>query len=190
MFYKLWAALYTGATNCGGKTAKTPRYRHVTSRLLARNKELHLDAKSFQMRPMSWQMVLAPFGAIFIIALTWLFGGLKRAPILSQASAKDRFSQDFPECVAVSCTLSQSGDSALLETKGGNIGLIIARGNRLTSRLWHRGDLESVGIKDNTVIVKPRGLGIPTVHFMVDKGTTATQWCALLAPLAPPAGMA
>jgi len=132
---------------------------------------------------MSWQMVLAPFGVIFIIALTWLFGGLKQTPALSQTSAKDRLSQDFPDCSPVYCTLSQTGDSALLETTGGHIGLIIAKGNRLTSRLWHSGDLESVDTMDNAVIVRPRGLGTPTIHFAMDDGSKAAQWRDLLSPL-------
>jgi len=102
---------------------------------------------------MSWQMVLAPFGVFFIVLLTWFFGGLKQAPSLDQSSARNRLSQDFPDCLPVSCDLTVSGASALMESADGSIGMVIATGDRLTTRRWAKGDIEDAHTQDNTLVV-------------------------------------
>jgi len=44
---------------------------------------------------MSWQMIIAPFGVVAIVSLTWFFGGLKRPAKLDPEGATRRLLQDL-----------------------------------------------------------------------------------------------
>lgn len=125
---------------------------------------------------MSWQMLMAPFGVIFIVLLTWLLGGLKKHPTLDQSSAQTRFSQDFPDSRIVSCDLAKTGDRALVQSADGNIGMVIAYGTRLSTRLWQRGDIETTHTEDNTLVVATQDYKAPVLRFDLSDERQAAKW--------------
>ena len=125
-------------------------------------------------------MILAPFGVVFIVLLTWLLGGSRKAPALDQTSAQNRFSMDFPECTPVSCTLAQDASGALLETQDGRIGVITPLGDCHTTRLWKRGVIEHVALNDGTLTVTTRDYKMPEIRLTLADQSLAKGWQASL----------
>lgn len=135
-----------------------------------------MKGKYPQMPAMSWQMIIAPFGVVAIVSLTWLLGGLKRPAKLDPEGATRRLLQDFPLLRIAQWTIASEGDSALARDDQGRVAAIARFGDRLTTRLWAKGEISNVQTNDNTLIVSTHDYKVPDMRFAFDDREQLSAW--------------
>jgi|GEM_PF-713960 len=125
---------------------------------------------------MSWQMIIAPFGVVAIVSLTWFFGGLKRPAKLDPEGATRRLLQDFPLLRIADWTITGEGDAALTRDDQGRVAAIARFGDRLITRLWSKGEISNVETVDNTLVVSTHDYKAPDMHFAFDDAEQQSAW--------------
>lgn len=126
---------------------------------------------------MVWQQFIAVAGVAFLVVLAWRLGALKTARLTDGDAASARFAQDFPILKPSHIFVSSDGTAALLDVGEGNVGAVIAVGDRLATRLWRCGDLIGVTSEGDRLVIETRDMTCPHIRLngMTESDRTALE---------------
>ena len=135
------------------------------------------------------------FGTALIILIVWLVIGRRDAVIADAGEARQRLGADWPGFRPVDIVLSADRRLALareerLPGQGGQIGLVMVFGNRISSRLLGAADLVEVRALADGLALVIRDPGLPHLSFAVADGVDAAALAARLQPVSARVGAA
>ncbi len=127
-------------------------------------------------------LIIIPVSAIAIAALIGLnawMGGWTPSRVESLADAAARLKQDLLSFEPGDGILAKDRRAAiLLEKDTGNIGLVVARGDILVTRLITPADIASAAVENNILVMRFRDFTFPDTKFAFDNTDVAAHWQA------------
>jgi len=135
---------------------------------------------------MSIMLFISAAGILFLIAMTYMLGGMTEATFATAEEALDRFRQDFFGFEASDIAISDNGGhAALLQSADARqIGLCFAMGDSFATRLLRAGDLADVQQNGNSVTFKLHEFTGRKVALSFEDPQEAQSWVGRLQPLA------
>lgn len=140
-------------------------------------------------------LAVPALGTGLIILIVWLVIGRRDAVIADVGEARQRLGADWPGFQPVEVVLSADRRMALaLEARspgdGGQLGLVLVLGDRISSRLLGAAELVAVSASAGALALVTRDPGLPRVRFDLAEGGDANALAARLQPVSARAGAA
>jgi hypothetical protein len=126
---------------------------------------------------------LVVVGIAAIVIAVHMTGGSRPARLTSEAHARRRFAEDFPDETVSDVALTDDGAAAFLMLGGGRMGIVHAFGDRFLTRILQRGDVAAMEADGDSLRLRMRDFTWKGGAFRFPDSAAAARIRRALEPL-------